>query len=513
MLKRNILIIVLLCPFVVFGQKEGNKNSRSNDIISSFLQLSTQQLFDTAEYFYNKQNYDTAYISYRLFINSIPKNAEFEQQMKLSRAYSSLNQIYFLKSDYRMSYDCIINRLLIAEKYDLADEKFKCYVNLGLVYKSIKQYDVAKQYYFKALDLVTDSVVTVTLLNNIAALWLSEKKRDSAYFYLNKAISKSKNVDDVNIGNILGNFALYYQAEKLYDSAFYFFRRTLDQAKKEKSIYTEMGALSMLGKLFFEKNKIDSSLYYIELSNRKAMETKSLNILLENYLTLSEIEKSKGKHEKALEHYVAYSNLSDSIYHAGIYGSINLYQRQYEVSKTNQQIEELEIDRRIKERTIKYQKIIFGILLLFFAASFTAIYLKKKLKKYSKININEKTQKELLNKILSVMENVQIICDPDFTIDKLAELVQSNYVYVSHIINNVIKKNFRTLLNSYRIKEAKRLLLEPNAENYTIESFAQQVGFKSRSAFYKAFKEIVGESPKEFLKFCNDGNGSTHGAQ
>jgi AraC-like DNA-binding protein len=120
--------------------------------------------------------------------------------------------------------------------------------------------------------------------------------------------------------------------------------------------------------------------------------------------------------------------------------------------------------------------------------------------KYKKSALTYAMQTELLDKILILMEDTAIICDTRFTVDKLAELVQSNHAYVSQVINTVLKKNFRSFLNSYRIREAQRLFSKPDATKYTIESVALQVGFKSRSAFYDTFKEITGVSPNFYLK-------------
>jgi len=104
-----------------------------------------------------------------------------------------------------------------------------------------------------------------------------------------------------------------------------------------------------------------------------------------------------------------------------------------------------------------------------------------------------------LHKILTLMEDSSIFCAPDFSVDKLAELVQSNQKYISQVINNVLKKNFRSFLNSYRIREAQLIFSEPDVKRYTIESVALRVGFKSRNAFREAFKEITGVSPNFYL--------------
>jgi YesN/AraC family two-component response regulator len=86
----------------------------------------------------------------------------------------------------------------------------------------------------------------------------------------------------------------------------------------------------------------------------------------------------------------------------------------------------------------------------------------------------------------------------------LAELVQSNHAYVSQVINNSLKKNFRSLLNAYRISEAQRILATPDAAKFTLESIAYQVGFKSRTAFRDAFKEITGVSPNYYFKLTQE---------
>jgi YesN/AraC family two-component response regulator len=104
------------------------------------------------------------------------------------------------------------------------------------------------------------------------------------------------------------------------------------------------------------------------------------------------------------------------------------------------------------------------------------------------------------------MENSAIICDTEFSLDKLAELVQSNSVYMSQTINTALNKNYRTLINEYRIREAQRILSEPETSKYTIESVGIKVGFKSRSAFYDIFKEITGVSPKFYLKSLQNEN-------
>ena len=106
------------------------------------------------------------------------------------------------------------------------------------------------------------------------------------------------------------------------------------------------------------------------------------------------------------------------------------------------------------------------------------------------------------------MEDTSIVCDPEFSIDKLAELSKSNQKYVSQVINDTLKKNFRTFLGTYRIQEAQRLLADFDATKYTIDSIALKVGYKSPNSFRDAFKEITGVSPSFYLKSIQDKSNS-----
>ncbi|MCH5302745.1 MAG: AraC family transcriptional regulator [Prevotella sp.] len=107
--------------------------------------------------------------------------------------------------------------------------------------------------------------------------------------------------------------------------------------------------------------------------------------------------------------------------------------------------------------------------------------------------------------ISRVMETDDVIYSPSFGLTQLCDMVGSNSKYVSQTINQIFKKNFPTLLNEHRIREACRRIID--AEHYghlTIEGIAEGVGFKSRTNFIATFKKIVGLSPSEYKKIAQN---------
>ncbi len=109
------------------------------------------------------------------------------------------------------------------------------------------------------------------------------------------------------------------------------------------------------------------------------------------------------------------------------------------------------------------------------------------------IPIDQKQQ--LLIEITHVFENLSIISDVDFSIVKMAELVESNVKYVSTVINEKYGKSFKNVLNEYRVKEACKMLTDQNYEHYTIKTIYESVGYRNAASFIRAFKNIKGMTP------------------
>ena len=527
----------LHCDVMVSGQTHTNQPSSNKELIANFNRFSGQVLFDTATYYMINNRFDTAMVCFSLLINTPVKNNDAEIQRLIAEAYNRAAIIYYYyMCDYRSSYDYLIKGLLLCEKTNNLVTQAKILANIGNIYYHFGKLDVAKLYYADAQRISLDSCNIVILLSNLGTIELEIGNLDSASCYLDKSLDISKRHNDFFLPGIQSNMALMHQKNKQYNLALHYYRLALEESKKINKIDYETETLADVAKLFFEMKKIDSALYYIKLSDKLADEINFLRIKAENYLTLSEIEESKGNIKKAFEFYKKYVELNDSMFNPDTFGDINQLQRLYEVSKTNQQIEQLIIEQQIKERTNFYQKIILIITLCMLSLAIgTILYIyfqKKDLnkayktlfeknieiiglqetssektpKKIRKGSLSSDIQNELMDKILLLMKDTSVICDPKFSIDKLAELVQSNQNYVSQAINHALNKNFRSFINSYRIREAQRIFSQPDAQKYTIEFVTQQVGFKSVSAFYDAFKEITGVTPKFYIQSLQERN-------
>ena len=112
---------------------------------------------------------------------------------------------------------------------------------------------------------------------------------------------------------------------------------------------------------------------------------------------------------------------------------------------------------------------------------------------------------QLLHTIADAMKDSANFCNPDFSLSMLAQAVDSNTTYVSQAINTSYNKNFRTILNEYRVKEAmKRMKDIATYGNYSIQGISESVGFKSASNFIAAFKKTTGMTPSLYQKLSKN---------
>jgi len=514
MKKAFQVFVLFFLVFTLFAQ--------NRELISKYASLEQKQLYDTANHFFNCKSSDTAIVCYKLFLNTPVKKNDVEHQKIIVEVLNKLSIVYYHSSDYKNSYDYLIQALHFCEKFNYDSYLPKIYTNIGNIYYQYSKLDITKQYYLKALTFPQDSTSLIALLNNLGAVELESGNLDSAAYFLAKSLQMSQRNQDFLLPDILNNKASLFHKQHLYDSAYYYYRLALEVARKNEKYAREAQNLSDLGRLFLEINKLDSAQIYIKNSNIVAKAYNFFKIITENYLILSKIEEAKGQKSAALKYYKQYTALKDSILSVEKFADIHQLQRGYEISKTNAQIDELVVAKKIHKTVWIISFIILTIvsvalLLLFFQNKRLNIAYKslfdKNIKilelqksanseseKYQKSALSDAMQEELLQKIVNLMENTEVICDTEFSLDRMAEMVQSNATYVSQVVNSAFKKNFRTFLNGYRIQHAQRLFSELDLSKYTIAAISQEVGYKSPAAFRSTFKEITGVSPNFYLK-------------
>jgi AraC-like DNA-binding protein len=114
--------------------------------------------------------------------------------------------------------------------------------------------------------------------------------------------------------------------------------------------------------------------------------------------------------------------------------------------------------------------------------------------KYEKSALDAERANRIARKIEAAMSQDLLYREPDLSLWDLAKHIGVTSHYVSQTLNTHLGKSFFELVNGWRIKDA---LTQLKTTDATILVIAYDVGFNSRSAFYKAFKRETGKTPSD----------------
>jgi AraC-like DNA-binding protein len=107
---------------------------------------------------------------------------------------------------------------------------------------------------------------------------------------------------------------------------------------------------------------------------------------------------------------------------------------------------------------------------------------------------------EFEDRFLYLIHQERIYIQNNLSLPELAQLLNTNVSYLSQYINSNFGMNFNDYINSFRVKEACRLMVQDQSLKYSIDQIADMVGFNSRSTFYSTFNKFTGITPAFFRK-------------
>ena len=121
-------------------------------------------------------------------------------------------------------------------------------------------------------------------------------------------------------------------------------------------------------------------------------------------------------------------------------------------------------------------------------------------RKYQKSTLTPERAEKYLKKLDHAIQVEKVYMDGDLTLQKLAGRLAIPAQHLSQAVNEHLNQNILDFINTHRVKEAKRRLVDPAKKHLSILAIAEEVGFNSKSSFNAVFKKLTGMTPSEFRK-------------
>ncbi|MGN0237612.1 MAG: helix-turn-helix domain-containing protein [Lepagella sp.] len=318
--------------------------------------------------------------------------------------------------------------------------------------------------------------------------------------------------------------ARYYMALDSLPEAERSIKQALEGPNATPAAYVNYGkVLNLMGK-YNESNiqLLEAKKVSIETSGYDRLNPEMFRLLSDNYRQL-------GNSAEAIKYLDIYIQAQDSIKEIHNTNEINTYKVKFEVEKK-------ELELRANRQTIKSQRImIYSIITIILITICFYIFYQRRQHRIRKVivrqqkdfqreidmlespeNESEEDEKDadtstttnglssqradaIWQLILHEMEKNRIYADTTVTRDIFSERIGCNHTWFSQVIKEKTGKTYLQFMNSWRIKEAVRIL-SSDEEITSQKDLATSLGFLSPSTFYTTFKQQIGMSPAEYRK-------------
>jgi AraC-like DNA-binding protein len=118
-------------------------------------------------------------------------------------------------------------------------------------------------------------------------------------------------------------------------------------------------------------------------------------------------------------------------------------------------------------------------------------------KKYKTSSLTRNELQQIIEKLEQVMKTEKLYLDPTISLNQLGKKTRIADHHISQALNGYLNKNFYDYINTFRLEESKRLLI--NTEK-PILHILYDSGFSSKSVFNAVFKKYTGITPGDFRK-------------
>jgi len=114
------------------------------------------------------------------------------------------------------------------------------------------------------------------------------------------------------------------------------------------------------------------------------------------------------------------------------------------------------------------------------------------------LKITNKLTEQYFNTLVEYIKTNKPYLEPNCNIQSVSHKTGIPLHYLSHVLNNKIKRNFPEFINEYRVKQAKQILKSEYSKKITLEAIAYECGYGSKTSFNRSFKKCTNLTPSEY---------------
>ncbi|MBQ9645401.1 MAG: helix-turn-helix domain-containing protein [Prevotella sp.] len=478
---------------------------------------------------------DSALVCFTIVSNRYRKNLSDEEQPYVVGALNGKWFVYFFSFfDYAKSYESLARAEELCDEFHMS--KARVYLNFGCMYQTIAEQTGEEEPARKAFDYFRRSIAEARQDGDLYITFNSMGNLIQMADYLNCLDSISEEYDYVKSLRDQANRNIYQYVYHLYDGTTAMNSGNYALAMKafdaqQALVAAEPANVRYTYLIYNNKAKVSAlqgdyaqAISYTRQCEQLANQWDMKDAKMDAYNNLADYARRSGQGNLAEHYQTKYFHIKDTLLNYHQMASVQEMEFLGEMKRIDEQMADMRHQGVVKNFIIGIvvcAAVVAALVLLIvwrknreLNQTNRSLYEKnvallvseeqqrRERRKYKNSSLDLSAKEQLLQQIEQALEeHTAEICSPDFTLERLAELVGSNYKHVSQVINEQPDCNFNSLVNTYRIKEACRRMNDTqHYAQLTIEAIANSVGFRSANAFRSSFRRFTGLTPSEYQR-------------
>ena len=551
MFKKQNLVILLILVLVAVTMRGANAYNVGQ--YNRLARYSTDELMRRGQdYLQNKGWADSAMVCYSIVASRIQfKNQDNRQMYQIASALNNAGYIYAVYFyDYQKAYENVKQSMELSRQYGFDSNLAYAYINMASIIVNRNR-------------LISDEVLTTEALDNTrlafdvavkAGEWnvavtsiynMLDMINDKADYSLIKPdLARFKNLQVTDSVEMWQCTRLFCQATEAYFSGQY--AKALEyygqMEIKAQEVTTNrqqciIKAMQQKAVVLDAMHRYEDAVSVLRDVERIAIDNGMQSELISTYQAMAKVYANMGNRQMADQLDYKYLKARDEFVHKSHAQMLEKSRFLDEMRRVNEQVEQIQAKHERAHQLLLMMSLIAAIILIALL-----LLVRSNIKQRNYIRhlyeknvqlldvkvadtpltaqpideqeegtpkyqglLDQESKDRLFDQIKRVMDDMSIICKPDFSLQQLADQVGSNYKYVSQVLNECYGKSFKQVLNEQRVREACRMFNDTERYGHlTIEAIAANLGFNSRSNFTVTFKRITGISPSKFLKMAKE---------
>jgi len=461
-------------------------------------------------------------------------------EQELAAITYKLGRSYFFQGRIGKSMEMQTRALALAKKQNKMELESSILMQLGFVKSFVGDREASIKYLKQALALSRRKGVepsssihksnlkseTVTLYY-LSLAYIRSKVKDSAKAYLDQAIALNKIVKDSCLSKTL------YRTQGEVNILYGKYNEALSNFETSKTYCLPVGELESLvysglyGKAYIGLKAYAKAQTILQegLDNYKVSEEEE-GFMEDHYKMLAKAYKYNGNIEKSNFYFEKYILTTEAL--NKIQDTVVAVFKQQELKAFEAELDAINSEKNNFKYSVAVSVVIILVLLVFLfrfsrlkkknEAKFKMLLekvntennvgsvsddVKDEVQEDNSSDINEATKHQILEG-LNKLEEQEYFLRQDCNSYNVAKKIKTNTSYLSKVINSHYQKNFNAYINDLRINYAVLKLKNDNRfRKFSIQSIAEEVGYKSADSFTKYFKKQTGLNPSFYIKKLN----------